>query len=388
MSLATTSAAAAAAAAPLLRPRRFDVRTKPGTPNAAGPAPRRKACRQRKGLVQLALINPEIAGSNEVAYENPGKEIARGEVEAAADTIDRVMKKVLREMMVSEGVAFVAGDEHGETTLKEAIAVSLKDEADNLSDVFLATLMQYTKSAKDKGQEQVAGMLSAIYEETILYVENKMPAEMKLLSQLIEQPSSKIRDEAIRAAIAEEEGGSSATCNLESLAITSTRMVEDMEKRSSVPDRNLLIRLCLVREELRVTALRNGQMSPELVKFQAVIPTRVSHFIKELIPVSDSARRVALLEKVMRGDWEGAAPKIMGTQKERINRAKFRMPEDEVPDVVRPGALMSTLLRLQIAMEADKNKIQDNKRKLTRVAEIRNEALQVMKRMAFEDYPN
>jgi hypothetical protein len=29
------------------------------------------------------------------------------------------------------------GDEHGETTLKEAIAVSLKDEADNLSDVFL-----------------------------------------------------------------------------------------------------------------------------------------------------------------------------------------------------------------------------------------------------------
>jgi hypothetical protein len=49
---------------------------------------------------------------------------------------------------------------------------------------------------------------------------------------------------------------------------------------------------------------------------------------------------------------------------------------------------MSTLLRLQIAMEADKNKIQDNKRKLTRVAEIRNEALQVMKRMAFEDYPN
>jgi hypothetical protein len=66
--------------------------------------------------------------------------------------------------------------------------------------------MQYTKSAKDKGQEQVAGMLSAIYEETILYVENKMPAEMKLLSQLIEQPSSKIRDEAIRAAIAEEEG--------------------------------------------------------------------------------------------------------------------------------------------------------------------------------------
>jgi hypothetical protein len=75
MSLATTSAAAAAAAAPLLRPRRFDVRTKPATPKAAGPAPRRKACRQRKDLVQLALINPEIAGSNEGAYENPGKEI-------------------------------------------------------------------------------------------------------------------------------------------------------------------------------------------------------------------------------------------------------------------------------------------------------------------------
>jgi len=339
-----------------------------------------------------ALINPDVQSDDRyqprgdpLEQRRLGKELARKEVAAAAETVDRLMKAVLREMMIAEGVVSVMGEEHRDTTLKEAIQGCLLQETDNLSDVFLATLMQFTKAATDKGQEQAAAILAAIYEETILYVESKMPSEMRLLSELIEQPVARVRQERIDIAITTTGRDGEPEYNLEALAITANRMVEDMEKRTSIPDRGLLLRMCLVREELRVTALRNGQMSPELVKFQTVIPARVSHFVKELIPVGDAARRLALMEKVLRGDWEGAAPKLMGTQKERINRAKFRLPEDDVPDVVRPGALLSTLLRLQVAMEADKDKIADNKRKLTRVAEIRNEALTVMKRIAFDD---
>lgn len=66
--------------------------------------------------------------------------------------------------------------------------------------------MQFTKAAKDSGQDQAASILAAIYEETILYVESKMPGEMRLLSQLIEEPSSKAREQCITAAITEQEG--------------------------------------------------------------------------------------------------------------------------------------------------------------------------------------
>ena len=125
---------------------------------------------------------------------------------------------------------------------------------------------------------------------------------------------------------------------------------------------------------------------------------------------------MALLEKVFSGDWEGAAPNakckqlrstsndlysrsqcqpvsylscclvsrpLKVTQKEKINRSKFGSPEDDIPDVVRPGALLSALLRLQIAMENDKAKLSINTNKIQRVSEIRHEAVLVMKRIAF-----
>ena len=50
---------------------------------------------------------------------------------------------------------------------------------------------------------------------------------------------------------------------------------------------------------------------------------------------------------------------------------------------MRPGSLLSALLRLQIAMESDKEKLSINKQKIQRVAEIRHEAVHVMKRVAF-----
>lgn len=39
---------------------------------------------------------------------------------------------------------------------------------------------------------------------------------------------------------------------------------------------------------------RNGQMSPELVKFQTVIPARVSHFVKEVSLCRSGGRGHAL----------------------------------------------------------------------------------------------
>uniref|UniRef100_A0A061S5Q0 Uncharacterized protein n=2 Tax=Tetraselmis sp. GSL018 TaxID=582737 RepID=A0A061S5Q0_9CHLO len=330
---------------------------------------------RRRSAIQMSSTNSGEAQREPSSF-------AKVQLATAADAIDRIVNKVMDEMIISESVAVLTGDE-SETKLDGAIRDVLVQEAESLDDTFLAMLMRYTKATKDNGQEQLAQVLARIYELTIEFVTSKMPPELRLLQQLSEEPDTAERDRVLRMAVSGEEGDLPG-CDLETLARTSNRMVEDMEARQIVPDRTLLVRVCLVREETRKLAMElKGIDSPEVAKFSSVVPARVSHFIKELMPVNESSRRMALLEKVFRGDWEGAAPPAQETRKERINRAKFKNPDDEAPDVVRPGALLSALLRLQIGMEQDKEKLEANKKKLSRVAEIRHEAVHVMKKVAF-----
>jgi len=324
-----------------------------------------------------------IARAVDTAGPNP-QEIARAEISAAGDTIDRIVQKVVEEMIVSEGAAMVTGKEKSDTSLQQAIEMAVKKESNDLDDTFLVVLMKYIEATKQQGQSDMTQLLVRVYEATIQHVTDSMPPEIQLLSKLSQEKEPEKRDQMLRTSVS---GGQKdiPLCDLESLAITSTRMVEDMEAMPEVPDRNLLVRTCLIREEIRQLALElKGLDAPEILKFSAIVPGRVSHFIKELMPVTDGLRREALMEKVFRGDWEGAAPKNRLTQREWINKSKFGGEgEEEAPDVVRPGALLSALLRLHVAMQKDEEKKSINMKKIQRVADIRQEAVRVMNRLAF-----
>ena len=101
---------------------------------------------------------------------------------------------------------------------------------------------------------------------------------------------SDARVEAIREAC--EPGKAS----LSALAAVANQVIDDMEDKASVPDGQLLARLCLVREEIGVAAVKlPSQQQQELADTQRthgkLLPQGTLAFIKELLPVTSAEKR-------------------------------------------------------------------------------------------------
>ncbi|PSC68405.1 SET domain-containing [Micractinium conductrix] len=326
------------------------------------------------------------------------------QAEASAAVIDEMMGEISRELFVGAAVAAVTDDgpEPGSTPA-DVVAAAVGSRLEALDTTFLATLDGYIDGAAQRGASDIAEVLLMVRDQVLRRLAQRLPPEMQLLEAALGAAGGMARMALLRrhaaqspeklAAAREAEAGSSGgsgsaaagggagndaggeagddaggaggsgpsypslhclACDLERAC---GQVIQDMELMPEVPDRRLLAKLVLVREEVQQlldeaafmgTAAEDGAGQQMQYRQLGAIPRSCAVLLQRLVALPAQAERRALLEHALQSDTErapGGGPGPDPTNFERL-RAEAEKPQEWV----RPGRFMLTLNALQQEM--------------------------------------
>lgn len=267
-------------------------------------------------------------------------------IDRAFSVMNTLLEEICQQMLVEEAAKYVTNDE-SEPALSDVVKSVVAAHIDRLDSHFLAALNAYIEVIRAEHDDLLVETLKLIREEVMLQVSLRLPTPARILDVALLKVDKDARVEILRHAL---NGGGDGLpgSTLDALAAATSQFIDDMEEKMVVPDRRLLARLCLVKEELRYLDM---EMSPDqpceyFGFYRTNVSQRCAAFVKELLALNDGARRESLLEKALASDWDGAAPK-----------KKPRSLMDQGPDYVRPGRLLTALeaVRAKLVTERELN---------------------------------
>ncbi|KAL4855125.1 Granule-bound starch synthase 2 [Chlorella vulgaris] len=350
------------------------------------------------------------------------------QVAGSSHLIEEMMTEISEELFVESAVSFVADNDTADSGAAAAVVRSVVSvRLEQLDATFLATLDAYIRGAAEKGAADVADVLRLVREEVLRGLSQRLPAEMQLLDAALKAPSSSAREAVLKqyALLSEEQLAAALAANnidkvsadtepastsipggkqrLHCLASDFERAISqvigDMELMITVPDRVLLLRLVLLREQVLQLLLEEPHSSNSdasggagaqaafrqpFTQLQAV-PKSCVVFLQRLVAISSPEERQLLLRHALTDDVErlpGAGQ--LGpdaTQRER-QRAEAEAPQDWV----RPGRFMLTVAALQAELletgsEVAADFAAPKEAVLKRLESVRRDALAVLQRL-------
>jgi hypothetical protein len=429
--------AAAAASAPLSRRRRWRA--------SAAPRPQ-----QQQPLAQQGDGSDDLAAVEQA-------------VERAAATLDELLQQVLGECVAEQAASFLraGGSGDGATnaattnddgwpsadTLEGIVRGAVAQRVEWLDDAFLAALDAFVVAIdgrrRQREQQQQTGaaaadadadgrliqVLQLVRGQVLAQVSARLPPAVRVLDAALRETERRERIEVVERALLQGGGGGDddissnnnsgglPRVSFEALASAAGQLVDDMEDAEAVPDRALLARLVLLREELRAMHARQawggggggeggngGGKSSTAAIFgfnRANLPRSCAAFAKELLAVGDGTRRAALLTKAFEEDWTGGAGGGGGGGGEGgsggggfggASQQQKKKQKKESPDVVRPGRFLATLHAMSAELEqrvrssqGDSGEAREEAERavavLRRMDDVRMEAVAVLDRM-------
>ncbi|KAL6757921.1 hypothetical protein V8C86DRAFT_3094409 [Haematococcus lacustris] len=382
-------------------------------------------------------------------------------LQKAAVVLDEMLEQVMQELFVEQAASYLA-EEAVELSECQAIRNAVSERMAVLDTNFLAALNGYIQVAASREEVGLAELLEAIRDEVLRQVADHLPPAARVVDVALTQLDKDMRLKVLRTAIATtttttttttssaddrngpattaagndsgdgdgDGGGEAGTAGfdrqrrrlpdlsslpgevpLEGLLATVGHMIDEMEEHQEVPDRRLLARLCLVREEVRMLEREAafGPLPPDTAdpcqapglnsRFtRGNVPHRCVTFLKELLVVNNAEMRLDLLGRALSQDWDGAAPrpKVKAHQQEQEQESRSANsggagPSTPPPDFVRPGRFMTTLHSMQSQLEqaheqggAAASPLADPEQRgrvARRLADIQHEAMTVLDRI-------
>jgi hypothetical protein len=293
-----------------------------------------------------------------------------------------MMNAITKEIYLEASIAHVTGENESESSRqKRVIEQAVSDKLDNLDNSFINILDCYISGAMDQNEPDIANLLLNIRDEIMMQLQHSMPDEARVLTRVAD-----ILDTAQRRAILGEyvqqqqqqqqqkqkqkqTTSSLSSSPLETLASTVDSIINDMEANLDVPDRSLLARMCLIREEINNMMIQDAQ---PLYATMVAVPQKTVAFLKELLQVDDPKVRQAYLEKAFLTDWDWVTSSHVtsaqrqqgpessgesssgGTDREEEKEEKEEEKEKEYETgAVRPGRFMTCLGAIQHEMARD-----------------------------------
>jgi hypothetical protein len=209
---------------------------------------------------------------------------------------------------------------------------------ESLNTTFLPLLESYIEEVERNGfdQRDLLGILIAIRGETLAAVEGRLPPEIRITDILLRAPS----EERMDLLKAHTSGDKLPSCTPEALALTISKLIEDMEgsdktgdakvvmEKGARVDRQTLAKLCLLREEARMVVEEGTwQYTPNASESKlgdhvsansspytslGSVPRNEASILKELLKVGEASQRRGILYSFIKGDGDGAPPFRIG----------------------------------------------------------------------------
>ncbi|CAF2035853.1 protein PEP-RELATED DEVELOPMENT ARRESTED 1, chloroplastic [Brassica rapa] len=229
---------------------------------------------------------------------------------------------------------------------------------DEMESGFMMAL-DYMIQLADKDQDDKRKSLLEVVKETVLsHLTKKCPPHVQVIGLLCRTPKKESRQELLRRVAAgggafEGKDGTKLHlpgANLNDIANQADDLLETMETRPVVPDRKLLARLVLIREEAR-NMMGGGILDERNDRGFNTLPESEVNFLTKLVALKPGKTVQQMIKNVMQGKDEGADDlsneEDDSTQGRRQSGLKGRGSfTGKKPLPVRPGMFLETVTKV------------------------------------------
>lgn len=246
----------------------------------------------------------------------------------------------------------------------EEVAVELAAQGvigkrvDQMESGFMMAL-DYMIQLAEKDQDDKRKALLEVIKETVLsHLTKKCPPHVQVIGLLCRTPKKESRHELLRRVAAgggvfKSENGTKVHipgANLNDIANQADDLLETMETRPVVPDRKLLARLVLIREEAR-NMMGGGILDERNDRGLNTLPEAEVNFLTKLVALKPGKTVLKMIKNVMQGKDEGADNSDSDEEKStggRVSRgiAGRKSVTGKKPLPVRPGMFLETVSKV------------------------------------------
>ncbi|CAB4291131.1 unnamed protein product [Prunus armeniaca] len=205
-------------------------------------------------------------------------------------------------------------DEASEEVAVEIAAQGvLGKRVDEMESGFMMALDYMIQLAENDQDDKRKSLLEVIKETVLSYLTKKCPPHVQVVGLLCRTPQKESRQELLRRVAA---GGGVfkskndikvhvPAANLNDIANQADDILETMETRAVVPDRKLLARLVLIREEAR-NMMGGGLLDERNDRGFNTLPESEVNFLTKLVALKPGKTVQEMIKNVMEGKNEGA----------------------------------------------------------------------------------
>ncbi|PIA35859.1 hypothetical protein AQUCO_03400032v1 [Aquilegia coerulea] len=184
---------------------------------------------------------------------------------------------------------------------------------DKMESGFMMALDYMIQLAEKDNDDQRKLLLEVIKQTVLSHLTKKCPPHVQVIGLLCRTPEKESRHELLRrvAAGGGEFGSEKGTkvqlpaANLNDIANQADDLLETMESRPVVPDRKLLARLVLIREEAR-NMMGGGILDERNDRGFSTLPEAEVNFLSKLVALKPGKTVQEMIKNVMLGKDEGA----------------------------------------------------------------------------------
>ncbi|CAK9309872.1 unnamed protein product [Citrullus colocynthis] len=309
-------------------------------------------------------------------------EVGGGYPEEELDMQDRrrPIKEVKPKMDTSEYEALLKGGDQVTSVLEEMIVLLEDTDTDETSEEIALQLaaqgvigkrvdemesgfmmaLDYMIQIAEKDQDDKRKAILEVVKETVLsHLTKKCPPHVQVVGLLCRTPLKESRHELLRRVAAgggvfKNTNGSKVHipgANLNDIANQADDLVETMETRPIIPDRKLLARLVLIREEAR-NMMGGGILDERNDRGLSTLPESEVNFLTKLVALKPGNVVQEMIRNVMLGKDEGAdnsgddEEDTAGGRRASRGIAGRESVSGRKPLPVRPGMFLETVSKV------------------------------------------
>ncbi|KAL6592961.1 hypothetical protein ACP70R_049257 [Stipagrostis hirtigluma subsp. patula] len=230
---------------------------------------------------------------------------------------------------------------------------------DEMESGFLMALDYMIQLAQKDGDEERKSLLEVIKQTVLDHLTKKCPPHVQVVGLLCQTEKKESRHELLRRVAA---GGGvfkndkGLKCqipgaNLNDIANQADDLLESMESRDTIPDRKLLARLVIVREEAR-NMMGGGLLDERNDRGLTTLPEAEVNFLSKLVALKPGKTLERMIRDVMHGKKEGADNieqsnnESHSEQEHRTGVSGRESVSGRKPRPVRPGMFLETVSKV------------------------------------------
>ncbi|XP_072970074.1 protein PEP-RELATED DEVELOPMENT ARRESTED 1 homolog, chloroplastic [Typha angustifolia] len=311
----------------------------------------------QRGSFLCCSYQPSHAFPNPVDHENGDDKWDSSKYEALLRGGEQVTS-VLQEML--ELLEDMDMDEASEPVAVEIVAQGvIGKRVDEMESGFMMALDYMIQMANKDNDDQRKSILEVIKQTVLDHLTKKCPPQVQVIGLLCRTPQKESRHELLRRVAAgggvfKGEKGLKVQlpgANLNEIANQADDLLETMESRPTIPDRKLLARLVLIREEAR-NMMGGGMLDERNDRGLSTLPEAEVNFLTKLVALRPGTTVQKMISDVMHGKDEGADnldtanEDSVSKQKSLSGVAGRGSLTGRNPRPVRPGMFLETVSKV------------------------------------------